>query len=92
MAIFALATLTMVLLAMAELPYCAPTNRAQVTDAGCAILMSALNRDHLVMPALERVLMVGSAASAAMRVAVREALLARERARRQRSVDVSRRV
>ena len=52
--------------------------------------MSALNRDHVVMPALERVLMVGSAASAAMRVAVREALLARERARRQRSVDVSR--
>lgn len=72
----------------AELTVCT----AQVTDAGCAILMSALNRDHLVMPALERVLMVGSAASAAMRVAVREALLARERARRQRSVDVSRRV
>lgn len=67
-------------------------DRTQVTDAGCAILMSALNRDHVVMPALERVLMVGSAASAAMRVAVREALLARERARRQRSVDVSRRV
>ena len=78
----------MVLLTVAELTVCT----AQVTDAGCAILMSALNRDHLVMPALERVLMVGSAASAAMRVAVREALLARERARRQRSVDVSRRV
>ena len=54
--------------------------------------MSALNRDHLIMPALERVLMVGSAASAAMRVAVREALRARERARRQRSAAVCRQV
>ena len=55
--------------------------------------MSALNRDHLIMPALERVLMVGSAASAAMRVAVREALRARERAaRRQRSAAVSRQI
>ena len=58
--------------------------------SGCAILMSALNRDHLVMPALERILFErGGATSLTMRTALREALLARERARRQRCLDIS---
>ena len=67
-----------------------PINRLASHDAGGAMLMPALTRAHLNMPALERVLLDGSAASAAMRVAVREALRARERARRQRSAAVSR--